>query len=97
MSGIEKRVVEEPLLTEVEYVLPGFHEEVETYTDAGLTEDEAVALAIVTVAANEVLALDTLHPMLPHEVATQFHHIQARLFMRPAYRAYLDRIEEPNG
>lgn len=73
------------------YWLPKFADELEEYMDAGLTEDEAIALATVTRAAREVLHLDVLHASDQSEMAQAFHVIQARLFARPAYRDYLDR------
>lgn len=60
------------------------------YLDAGLDEAEALALEAVDHAARLVLALPNLHPMVPSEIATAIHHVQARVFMRPAYRRYLE-------
>lgn len=84
--------VDEPFTAENPiYWLPKFADELEEFADVGLTDDEAIALAMVARAAREVLRLDTLHPSDQTEMAQAFHVIQARLFARPAYRAYIDR------
>lgn len=70
--------------------LPEFLEHLAEYISCGFTDDEAVALVVIAHAASHVLALDELHPSDGAELTAAFHLIQARLFMRPAYRTYLE-------
>lgn len=57
---------------------------------AGFTETEAQAWESVRVAASACMRLardDGVHPMESEEMASMFHHVQARLLARPTMRA----------
>jgi len=75
------------------YELPGWAEECKSYVNAGLTLQEAETCALVTRAASAILSLPELHPAEQGEAVALIHHLQARLFMRPAYRRYVSEPE----